>query len=116
VPLDDTNKLSGAEIESLLSGKRIEGKNFGYTTPWGREQSIDGTVEYTGFWIQGGEPKMETGKSRVESDMLCESWDAPDPLKLCSVIFHMPEGNARTRWDEYVMFTDTGPNPFRVVQ
>ncbi|MDH3692810.1 MAG: hypothetical protein OEU36_25570, partial [Gammaproteobacteria bacterium] len=103
VPLNEANKLSGAEIESLLSGKRIDGKSFWQATPWGREQSIDGAVKYTGYWIQGSEPKKESGMSRIEGNLLCDRWEAPDPLELCSVIFRMPEGNARKRWSDYVM-------------
>ncbi len=116
VPLNHSNKLSGPEIESLLSGKRFDGKNFWQGAPWGREQSADGTVTYTGMWIQGGERKIESGISRIEDDMLCDRWEAPDPLELCSVIFRMPEGNARTRWRDYVMVTDTGPHPFTVAK
>ena len=116
VPLNQSNKLSGPEIESLVSGKRIDGKYFWLGAPWSREQSADGTVTYTGYWIQGGERKIESGMSRIEDDMLCDRWEAPDPLELCSLIFRMPEGNVRTRWRDYVMVTDTGPHPFTVAK
>jgi tetratricopeptide (TPR) repeat protein len=118
MPLDESNKLSGAEIKLLLSGKTLEGKRF-YRQGgrWGRRQSVDGAVEYTGFAIQAGVPKMAIGTSRVEDDMLCEQWlDEPEPLELCSLIFRLPEGNARTRWGDYVLVTDMGPMSFKVVQ
>jgi TolB-like protein len=118
MPLVESNKLSGAEIESLLSGNTLEGKRFfGVSAPWGRQQSVDGTVKYTGFPVQAGVPKSTIGTSRVEDDMLCERWpDEPKPLELCSLIFRLPEGNARTRWGDYVLVTDTGPNSFNVTQ
>jgi TolB-like protein/class 3 adenylate cyclase/Flp pilus assembly protein TadD len=118
MPLDESNKLSGAEIESLLSGNKLEGKGFwGSGPPWGRQQGVDGTVEYSGYRIQPGVPKGAIGTSRVEDDMLCERWpEVPEPLELCSVIFRLPGENARTRWGDYVLITDTGPNRFKVVQ
>jgi hypothetical protein len=118
MPLDESNKLSGAEIESLLSGNKLEGKGFwGSGPPWGRQQGVDGTVEYSGYRIQPGVPKGAIGTSRVEDDMLCERWpEVPEPLELCSVIFRLPGENARTRWGDYVLVTETGPNRFKVVQ
>ena len=118
MPLDESNKLSGAEIESLLSGNKLEGKRFwGSGAPWGRQQGVDGTVEYSGYGILPGVPKGAIGTSRVEDDMLCERWpEVPESLELCSVIFRLPGENARTRWGDYVLVTDTGPNRFKVVQ
>ena len=118
MPLVESNKLSGVEIETLLSGSTLEGKRFfGDGAPWGRQQSIDGVVKYTGFGIQSGVPKAAIVTSRVEDDMLCERWpDEPEPLELCSLIYRLPDGNARTRWGDYVLVTDTGPNSFNVAQ
>ncbi len=50
--------------------------------------------------------------------MLCEewAWEHTEPLELCSVIFRVPEGEARLRWQDYVMVTDTGPHPFKLVE
>jgi len=118
MPLVDSNKLSGAEIESLLPGSTLEGKRFwGVGAPWKRQQSFDGTVKYSGFGIQSGVPKSAIGTSRVEDDSLCERWSVePEPLELCSLIFRLPEGNARTRWGDFVLVTDTGPNSFNVAK
>ena len=118
MPLVESNKLNGAEIELLLSGNALEGKRFwGMPAPWGRQQSDGGAVNYTGFVVQSGVPQSATGISRVEGDMLCERWpDEPEPLELCSSIFRLPEGNARTRWGDYVLVTDSGPNSFNVIQ
>jgi len=118
MPLIESNQLSSGEIESLLSGKILEGKRFwGIPAPWGRQQSVDGTVKYTGFQIQSGVPRSTIGTSRVEDDILCERWpDEPEPLELCSLVFRLPEGNSRTRWGDYVLVTDTGPNSFNVAK
>ncbi|MEE9598755.1 MAG: hypothetical protein V3V96_18435 [Acidiferrobacterales bacterium] len=64
-----------------MSGNKLEGKRFwGSRAPWGRQQSADGAVEYTGFGIQPGVPKGAIGTSHVEDDMLCERWpEAPEP-------------------------------------
>jgi tetratricopeptide (TPR) repeat protein len=115
LPLHELNRLSGAEIQQLLSGKKIEGKFFWYTPRWQRFGAADGDVEYAGFPIQPSAPQNAIGTSRVEDDMLCERWpELPEPLELCSVIFRVPEGNARIRWGKYVLATDRGPQPFNL--
>ena len=115
LPLHELNRLSGAEIQPLLSGKKIEGKYFWSTPRWQRFGAADGAVEYAGFPIQPSAPQNAIGTSRVEDDKLCERWpEAPEPLELCSVIFRVPEGNARIRWGDYVLVTDGGPQPFNL--
>jgi len=118
MPLVDSNKLNGREIELLLSGKILEGKRFwAQGAPWGRQQDIHGTVEYTGFEIHPGVSERTIGTSRIEDDMLCESWpEEPQPLEFCSLIFRLPEGKTRVRWGDYALVTDTGPNSFNIAQ
>ena len=84
---------------------------------WRRQQTADGAVEYSGYQIQSGVPLKAIGKSWIEDDMLCEVWPTKTkPLELCSVIFRMPEGEARIRWGDYVMVTDTGPHGFNLAE
>ncbi len=117
MPLYEANRLSGPEIEALLFGREIEGREWWQGQPWGRRQTADGAVEYHGFPIQSGIPWKAIGSARIEDDMLCEEWpQATAPLELCSVIFRIPEGDARIRWGDYVMVTDGGPNPFKIVE
>ncbi len=74
-------------------------------------------MKYGGYQIQPGVPRKAIGAGRIEDDMLCEEWSgATEPLELCTVIFLIPEGNARDRWGDYVMVTDTGPHPFRLIE
>ena len=109
--------MSGVEIELLLSKGKIEGEEFWNRRFWRRQQTADGAVEYSGFAIQPGVPRKAIGKSWIEDDMLCERWPVEnEPLELCSVIFGIPEGDARVRWGDYVMVTDTGPHPFKLAQ
>ncbi len=103
----------------MLSGRKIEGNEFFSARAWQRRQTADGVVEYDGFPIQGGLPWIDNGTARIEDDMLCEEWSETTygvPMELCSVIFRMPEGEARIRWSDYVMVTDTGPHPFKLVE
>ena len=103
LPLHEMNKLGGPEIEALLSGTEIEGNEFWTSRAWQRRQTADGAVEYSGFQIQPGVPWKAIGKSWIEDDMLCEEWSgATEPLELCTVIFGIPEGDARNRWGDYV--------------
>ena len=49
--------------------------------------------------------------------MLCEQWeDLPKELEICVVIFRVPDRAARARWGDYVMVTETGPQPFNLVE
>jgi adenylate cyclase len=115
LPLLASNRLSGAEIKRLLSGSKIEGKRFWYTDRWQRVETSEGNVAYSGTDIQAGIPQDEIGTSRIEDDLICEQWpETPDAPELCSAIFRVPDGNARTRWGDYVLATDTGPHPFRL--
>ena len=115
LPLLASNRLTGAEIKRLLSGSKIEGKLSRYPVRWQRLGTADGAVEYTGFPIHWGVPRNAIGTSRIEDDMICEQWpETPDAPELCSAIFRVPEGNARTRWGDYVLVTDSGPYPFRL--
>ncbi len=117
LPLLASNRLTGAEIKRLLSGSKIEGKSFWSTPRWQRLETADGAVVYTGYPTQSGVPENAIGTSRVEDDLLCERWpEAPDAPELCSAIFRVPEGNARTRWGDYVLVTDSGPHPFRLAE
>jgi TolB-like protein/class 3 adenylate cyclase len=117
LPLSASNRLSGAEIRSLLSGNKIEGKGFSAPYPWQRLESADGAVKYAGYPIQPGVPPNAIGTSRIEDDTLCERWaQLAEPLELCSVIFRVPEGNARVRWGDYVIVTDTWIWPFKLAQ
>ena len=55
--------------------------------------------------------------SRVEDDLLCERWQQDaEPLEFCSLIFRIPEGNARIRWGDYALVTDKGLNSFNIAQ
>jgi hypothetical protein len=122
LPLHEMNRLSGAEIEALLSGREIEGREFWTKQAWQRRQTADGEVEYGGFQIQPGIPWKVIGSARIiQDDMLCEEWvSAIETLDICYVIFRIPDGEARIRWGDFVgdfvIVTDTGPHPFRVVE
>jgi len=118
LPLHEMNRLSGAEIDALLSGREIEGTEFWSDQAWQRRQTADGAVEYGGFQIQPGIPWKTIGSARIiQDDMLCEEWvSAIETLDICYVIFRIPKGEARIRWGDFVIVTDTGPHPFRVVE
>ncbi len=118
LPLYTLNKLSGAEIESLLFGSEISGSNFWLTeSRWRQQRRADGAVEHSGFPIHASMPKQASGTGRIEDDMLCDQWPLlTKDLEICVVIFRVPDPNARLRWGHYVMVTDTGPHPFSMVE
>ena len=118
LPLHKLNKMSGSEIKSLLFGKEIEGVWFwNEDFPWHQQRTIDGGVEHFGWPIHLSLHRGDTGVGRIEDDMLCEQWgDLPKDLEICVVVFRVPDRNASIRWGDYVMVTDSGPQPFELVE
>ncbi len=81
------------------------------------ERTADGGVEHFGWPIHSYVQAGGTGSGRIEKDMLCEQWgDLPKHLEICVVIFRVPERNARIRWGDYVMVTETGPQGFKLAE
>ena len=118
LPLHKMNKLSGSEIKSLLFGREIKGHRFWWEPhTWRQQRTIDGGVTHFGWPIQFYVQAGDSGIGRIENDMLCEQWaDLSKDLELCVVIFRIPEANARIRWGNYVLVTETGPHPFELVE
>jgi TolB-like protein/tetratricopeptide (TPR) repeat protein len=119
LPLHKLNRVSGSEIKSVLFGKEIKGFWFweDIERPWRQVRTVDGIVEHFGWPIHPDVQGGDTGVGRIEDDMLCEQWaDLPKDLEICVVLYRVPERNARIRWGEYVMVTETGPQGFKLVE
>ncbi len=118
LPLHKMNKLSGSEIKSLLFGKEIKGHWFwADKRKWRQRRATDGRVKHFGWPFHLYVKDGDLGVGRIRNDMLCEQWaDLPKDLEICVVIFRVSERNARIRWGDYVMVTETGPQPFRLVE
>ena len=113
-------RLSGAEIRSVLFDAKIIGKRFwdgasGF--PWSQERTSDGKVVHSGYNVQPGIGSGNVGSGRIDNDVLCETWPhlAPD-IELCFSIFRVEGRIARIKWGDYVMVTDTSPQPFSVAE
>jgi TolB-like protein/DNA-binding SARP family transcriptional activator len=115
--LDEANRLSGPEIERLLLGKEIKGKDFWLSEfAWRQERSHGGEVTHAGYPVHAGLPEAAAGVARIEDDRLCEQWPSlTTAFEICVVLFRVSDSNARVRWGDYVMVTDTGPHPFSVI-
>ncbi len=118
LPLNVINRLIGPEIKSLLFGKKIEGKDFWLSeAQWRQQRSADGEVEHFGYPVHAGMPESATGIDQIRINLLCEQWPPlTKTFKICVVMFRIPEKNARMRWGDYVMVTNTGPHPFSFVE
>ena len=120
LPLYKMNKLSGSEIKSLLFGAEIKGVWYWWDVSrrsWRQQRTIDGDVKHFGWPIHPSVQGGDTGAGRIENDMLCEQWaNLPKDLEICVVVFRVPERNARIRWGGYVMVTEAGPQPFKLVE
>jgi TolB-like protein/Flp pilus assembly protein TadD len=118
LPLGATNALRGPEIESLLFGAEIKGKNFWLSEfVWHQRRTAAGAVMHVGDPIHAGLPEIATGVGRIQDDMLCEQWPVlTKAFEICVVVFRVPGRQARLRWGDYVMVTDTGPQPFSLIK
>ena len=77
----------------------------------------DGTVQHFGIPIHPGVREGAYGVSRIKDDLLCETWpEFTQTFEICVVIFRIPDRNARIRWGDFAMITDTGPKPFSLVE
>ncbi len=118
LPLHQLNQLSGSEIKALLFGKEIKGHWFWFDMwTWRQQRTVDGGVKHFGYQIHPYTLSGVSGVGRIENDMLCERWgDLPPELEICVVIFRVIDPLARVRWGDYVMVTEAGPQPFKVVE
>jgi hypothetical protein len=117
LPLHADNRLNGFEIEALLLGKEIKGIEFWREKPWRQRRTLAGRVEHRGTSIHLDVSDGDVGSSQITNDMLCERWSGEDTnSERCVVLFRIKDPNARIRWGDYVMVTDTGPHPFRAVE
>ncbi|MDJ0958774.1 MAG: adenylate/guanylate cyclase domain-containing protein [Arenicellales bacterium] len=116
LPLSSSNRLNGPEVKTLLYDQTIEGQDFWLSQfDWQQTRSATGFVEHTGFDIHPGLPADATGQGEIKDDTLCETWPVISRIaNLCVTVFRVPDADARARWGEYVMVTDTGPHPFTV--
>ena len=117
LPLHRENRLSGAEIRSLLFGQAIEGTDFWLAEhAWHERRDADGHVEHRGYPIHPGLPASTTGTDWIDHDRLCERWpELSRSFAICVAVFRVTGDAARTRWGDYVMVTDTGPHPFSLI-
>ena len=106
-PVYAEHRLKGSEIEALLFGHRIHGRNRRTGRDYGLYISPDGTSA-TGFGEWGASGASET--VYVKSDRLC----IVDPTQeWCGMIFRNP-GGTRAKENEYFTF-DNWANPFSPV-
>jgi hypothetical protein len=118
LPLHSTNRVSGPEIKSLLFAREVKGTDpWRQDLPWRQRRMADGTVQHFGIPIHAGVREGAYGVSRIKDDLLCETWpEFTQTFEICVVIFRIPDRNARIRWGDFVMITDTGPKPFSLVE
>ena len=104
------NMLSGEEIKDLFFGRKVTGFTIAKGTQWWIERSNDGKAI-----IRQGET-VDSGKSWVEEDMLCDQWDnLYENLKDCWIVYRNPEGSSE-KSDEYLGAPGYGVYPFSRIE
>jgi TolB-like protein/class 3 adenylate cyclase len=96
-------RLSGAEIKTLLFGHRVHGRSLRTGKEYGVQISPDGktAISFSGHLSEAGTP-------RIESDRICI---AEAVYEWCSMVFRNP-GGSRTKENEYFLFSDGWGLPF----
>jgi adenylate cyclase len=113
IPLDfgttefDGQKLTGGEIEALVFGHRLHGRDLGDGGEHGAFVSADGgSAMMYGNWSVGA------GSARVEDGRLCFIWSS---TTFCSVVLRNP-GGTRAKENEYILLYDGWFYPFSQVE
>ena len=95
--LIEVNQLTGDEIRLLVIDQKVAASDEIVN------RSKDGNAIYQGFL-----GKTDSGKSWIDSDLLCDQWqERYRGLKNCYPVFRNPDGS-RKKLDEYLSATDFG--------
>lgn len=111
VAVTPTERLTGQEITSLLSNKKMVGIDRGhpgggkFDVTWDEDVQIIDQSFVTYF--------RDDGKTRVTDDLLCSPWR--DWGHYCVAVFRNPAGSPE-RLDEYIFFTLTSTYTFSSVE
>jgi hypothetical protein len=110
-PAFQENRLNGAGIMDLLFGSTISG--FDLTgQQWWSDRRKNGDFVFRGQ----GPLAPDTGKSRVEGDVLCSQFQKRmEGVEYCATVFRNPNGKPESM-NEYFFFTDVGLAPFSPVR
>lgn len=117
ISLHRGNRLSGREIENLLFGAEIAGRDFWRAEEnWRQLRHPNGAVVHYGAPIHAGPPDPPRGTGQTRDDVLCEQWPLRGTrVEICVSIYRMLDDRSRLRWGDYVMVTDLGPFPFSAI-
>ncbi len=103
----DGQQLSGAEIDTLVFGKRLHGRSLDTGMEHGASISGDGrTAMAFGDWTNG------TGSAHVADDQLCFVWSS---TTWCCTIYRNP-GGTKAKENEFVLFIRNWPYTFSPVE
>ena len=118
LPMYSENRLSGEEIGALLFRSSIGGRGFQPgAARWRQDRAADGSVRHSGSPVHPGLDRAARGIGRIEGARLCERWPGLDAaLETCVAIYRIADPKARLRWGDHVMATDTGPQPFSLIE
>ena len=104
------NRLTREELRKLFFGRKMSGMDMITGQQWWVERSKDGKAN-----VRDGD-RIDTGKSWLEDDMLCDQWDnLYETLPDCWVIYRNSEGASKNH-DEYLGAPGYGIYPFSLVE
>jgi len=113
-PVFKENQLNGKEIKNLIFGSKITGYVF-YPQQFWMDYKETGEVTWRGPSTLSG-PSSETGKSRIEGDMICWQYQKRFwGVEYCGTLFRYPGGSYEGK-DEYFWCSDFGFSTFSLVK
>ena len=110
-PAFPENRLTGDEIKRLFFGAKITGIAFD-GQQWFLDRKSNG--EFT--WQGGGPVYTDTGKSRIEGDMICSKYQKISwGIESCGTFFKNPNGTQEEK-NIYFSCNDWGIAPLTLVR
>jgi len=108
--ISEENRMAGEALKEKFFGRKVNGFTPGSGKQWLVERSRDGKATFRDGDI------IDSGKSWIEEDMLCDQWDNfYEGLKDCWVVYRNPEGTPEN-YDEYLGAPGYGIYPFTLAQ
>jgi adenylate cyclase len=116
LPAFKENQLNGEEIKRLLFGSTITGFDwnwpFGIGQQWWMDNKKNGEFTYRAQ----GEISSDTGKSRIEGDMICWQYQKSfGGVEIRGTVFRYPGGTSKGK-EEYFWCSDFGFSTFSLVK
>jgi tetratricopeptide (TPR) repeat protein len=114
LPAFQENQLNGEEIKRLLFGSTTTGFAWNWPSRTGQQWWME--TKKNGEFTRRGPDYSDTGKSRIEGDMICWQYQKSfGGVEIRGTVFRNPAGTPKGK-DEYFWCSDFGYSTFSLVK